>query len=175
MRFAAFAVPDAHIDYLLTHPGSVHDYLEGKAPPEVSTATLPEGWPTQPLEDLGSWGLNHRNADLYHWILNGGVELVTGAGSIFQTWYAPDQHAAIKLDALNERFAFRSSQLPELLTRVDQVTVPTVLTAFRAWCESQGQDGSDLDEYACQPFVDEFTNFGMGLKQAISRGHGLVW
>lgn len=174
MEFAAFALPEAHIEVLASRPGWVHDYLEGRAP-GADAPTLPPGWPTQPPASLGSWGINHRNVDLYHWILNGGPALATGAGSIFQTWYEPDRHAALKLDALNERFAFRSGQLPDLLTLVEAVTVESTLAAFVGWCRQHGQRHEDLDHYACQPFVDEFAQFARGLRGAIGRGDGIVW
>ncbi|MBX3711933.1 MAG: hypothetical protein KF800_08255 [Lysobacter sp.] len=173
--FAAFAVPDAHIHVLQQHPGLVHDYLDGAVPPSVAALPLPGGWPQEPLESLGSWGINHGNADLYHWILNGGPELAEGAGSIFQTWYEPDVHAALKLDPLNERFAFLSTQLPDLLALVDRVDVPRVQHAFVEWLKRRGERHDDIDQYACQPFVDEFQQFARGLQQAIARGDGLVW
>ncbi|MBK8286671.1 MAG: hypothetical protein IPK97_18420 [Ahniella sp.] len=173
--FGAFLVPQQHITYLQQHPGSVHDYLDGRVPDATDPSSLPTDWPTEEPESMGSWSINHRNTDLYHWILNGGPELVTGAGSIFQTWYEPDhQSVAIKLDAFNERFAFGPEQLPELAALVSKVDVPAVLKAFTAWCKSQGKD-YEPDEYACMPFVDEFTMFGEGLQDAIRKGHGIVW
>ena len=111
--FGAFAVPDAHITFLAAHPGSVHDYREGVPPKNLAADQVPDWWPNAECESLGGWSINHRNTDLYHWILNGGPELVTHAGSIFQTWYT-DTHGAIGLDPHNERFAFLPGQLPEL-------------------------------------------------------------
>lgn len=172
--FSAFAVPDAHIRILQQHPGLVHDYLDGAAP-RSAVESLPADWPREPLESLGSWSINHRNVDLYHWILNGGPELADGAGSIFQTWYEPDQHAAIKLDELNERFAFLSAQLPELLALVKAVDVPRVMRGFVDWLKQRGERHDDIDQYACEPFVDEFRQFAAGLEQAIARGEGIVW
>ena len=174
MGFAAFAVPDAHIDLLVSRPGWVHDYLEGNRP-DAGDATLPADWPAQAPQSLGGWGINHRNVDLYHWILNGGPALATGAGSLFQTWYEPDRHAALKLDRHNERFAFRSGQLPELLALSEAVTVDSTLAAFTDWCKERGERHDDLDHYACQPFVDEFAQFARGLRAAIERGDGIVW
>lgn len=113
--FGAFAVPDSHVSFLHRHPGLVHDYLEGIRPSGEAASLIPADWPAKPLESLGSWSVNHGNTDLYHWILNGGPEPVTGAGSLFQTWHDPDQPAvALKLDTYNERFAFRADQLAEL-------------------------------------------------------------
>lgn len=172
--FGAFAVPDEHINFLAAHPGSVHDYLEGAPPKGLAADQVPAWWPNAELESLGGWSINHRNTDLYHWILNGGPDLVTHAGSIFQTWYT-DTHGAIGLDPHNERFAFLPSQLPELLALVERVDVDRVLVGFRAWLASQGKSGDDLDQYACEPFVEEFAMFADGLRGAIARGEGIVW
>lgn len=175
-QFAAFAVPDSHVTFLHRHPGLVHDYLEGIRPKGETAVPLPADWPTQALESLGSWGVNHRNPDLYHWILNGGPDPVNGAGSIFQSWYAPDQPAAmLKLDPYNERFALRADQLAELAALVDAVDVARVHRSFCDWLKRQGEDASTIDQYACEPFVDEFRTFAEGLGQAMQRGLGLIW
>lgn len=173
--FGAFVVPAAHIAFLAAHPDAVHDYLEAGKPANLAEDALPADWPEAPPEFLGGWGINHRNVDLYHWILNGSAEPVSGAGSIFQTWYLPDQHSALSLDPYNERFAFPPEQLPALAALAEAVTVPAVLKAFGDWCKRQGQPWEDLDEYACQPFVDEFAHFARGLRGAIARGQGIVW
>lgn len=175
MGFSAFMAPDSHIDFLAQHPGLVHDYIGGKPPQSTGPDAVPDGWPSQELESLGGWGINHGNVDLYHWILNGSPEPVAGSGSIFQTWYLPDQHAAVHLDKLNERFGFRAAQLEELAALAEAVSVDSVLRAFSDWCKSQGKRYDDLDQYACQPFVDEFSMFAQGLREAIRRGYGIIW
>ncbi len=173
--FAAFAVPDSHISFLHQHPGLVHDYLEGVLPKGV-TVPVPADWPTEALESLGSWGVNHRNTDLYHWILNGGPELAAGAGSFFQTWHEPDHPSvAVKLDKHNERFALHSNHVPQLATLVKAVDVDRVYRSFCDWLDSQGKDSSTIDQYACEPFVDEFKSFLRGLEGVIRRGLGLIW
>lgn len=173
--FGAFEVPDAHISFLHEHPGLVHDYLEGLIPRE-DTVPLPADWPTQPLESLGSWSVNHRNTELYHWILNGGPELSAGAGAFFQVWHDPDNASAVlKLDKYNERFALRSDQLPELALLVKNVDVDRVYRSFCEWLQSRGEDSGLIDQYACEPFVEEFRNFLEGLEGAVRRGRGLVW
>ncbi len=173
--FGAFAVPDAHVSFLHQHPDLVHDYLEGARPKGEAALAVPADWPELRLRSLGSWSINHGNVDLYHWILNGGPELVTGGGSIFQTWFEPDQHSALKLDQYNERFAFHADQLAELIALVKAVDVERVYRSFCDWLESRGKDSSDIDHFACEPFVDEFKMFADGLDGAIQRGYGLVW
>jgi hypothetical protein len=175
-EFGAFAVPDSHILFLHQHPGLVHDYLEGIRPDGETAAPIPADWPAEPLESLGSWNANHRNTDLYHWILHGGPELTAGAGSIFQTWYEPDHpSAALKLDRHNERFALRANQIGELAALVKAVDVERVHRSFCDWLKNQGKDASDIDEYACEPFVAEFGMLSQGLEEAMTRGDGLIW
>lgn len=172
--FGAFAVPDAHIAFLYQHPGLVHDYLEG-IPPKDTTFPVPADWPSEPPESLGSWSVNHRNTELYHWILNGGPELTDGAGSFFQTWHADHASLALKLDKYNERFALVSNHVPELAVLVKAVDVERVYRSFCDWLKSRGEDSSSIDQYACEPFVDEFRNFHEGLEEATRQGHGLIW
>jgi len=169
--------PESHISYLQQHQGLVHFYLDGTNPPDSEMSSpLPEGWPKQPPKLLDSWNINHRNTDLYHWILNGGPDLVTGGGSIFQTWYEPNYSASVvKLDKYNERFAFHSAKINELASLVAAVNVKSVLKAFVEWCKSQGKRSDDLDEYACEPFVEEFKAFGDLLSEAMRKGHGIIW
>jgi hypothetical protein len=173
--FLTCAAPEAHIAYLREHPGFVHAYLDGVRP-ETAPEDLPAWWPAEPPAMHASWGVNHRNPDLYHWILNGGPALVGGAGAIFQAWYAPDHPATIlKLDSHNERFALMLAQLPELAGLAAKVTVDSVLEAFTGWCKANGESWENLDVYACEPFVDEFRPLAEQLERAIRDGHGLIW
>jgi hypothetical protein len=177
LGFLVCAAPDSHISYLQQHQGLVHSYLDGTTPTDSNISfSLPEWWPKQPPEILDSWGINHRNTDLYHWILNGGPDLVTGGGSIFQTWYEPGHSASVvNLDKYNERFAFHSEQISELASLVAGVNVKSVLKAFVEWCKSQGKRYEDLDESACESFVAEFRAFENLLNDAIRKGYGLIW
>jgi len=177
LGFLVSVVPDSHISYLQQHPGFVHSYLDGVSPPEAElSAPLPEWWPSQAPKCLSSWSVNHRNTDLYHWILNGGPDLVDGGGAIFQTWYEPSHAAAVvKLDAYNERFGLYSPQIDELAALVSAVNLNSVLEAFIAWCKSQGKSWENLDEYACEPFVMEFKALGYLLAEAKKNGFGIIW
>jgi len=177
LGFLVCAAPDSHVSWLRQHPGLVHAYLDGTAPPdsEMSPA-LPDWWPRQPPESHDAWDINHRNTDLYHWILNGGPGLVTGGGAIFQTWYEPDHSASVvKLDECNERFAFHSGQINELASLVAGVNIKSALKAFIEWSESQGRRYENLNESACQSFVVEFKALGDLLDAAMRKGYGIIW
>lgn len=173
--FLVCAAPDAHISYLQQHQGLVHAYLDG-APPPDPTVPLPEWWPKQPPKSHDAWDLNYRNADLYHWILNGGPDLVSGGGAIFQTWYEPDYSTlVVKLDKYNERFAFHSAQVGELASLVAEVNIKSALKAFIGWSARQGRRYENLNESACESFIIEFKSLGELLGEAKHKGHGIIW
>lgn len=178
LEFILCTVPKAHLDTLAAQPGWVHDYLVGRRPSDLGDpGSLPSDWPQSPPERHDCWGANHRNVDLYHAILNGGPELVAGPGALFQTWYEPDHSnsAIVKLDARNERFGLAPEHLAELRDLAAGVDLPRVLQAFTEWCRRRGEPWEDLDQYACQPFVDEFQRLVRILDGAIARGEALVW
>lgn len=175
LGFSVVAAPDAHIHFLQQHPGLVDDYLEGAKPQSVAESLLPDRWPQQPPAPLNAWGVNHRNADLYHWILNGRQALASGSGSLFQVWYEPDAlGAAVKLDAHNVHFALTSRRIPELALLAIRVNLASVKQSFTDWCVSQGKDYQP-DDMACQSFIDEFAAFGRGLREVLRRGEGIIW
>jgi hypothetical protein len=177
LGFLVCIAPDSHISYLQQHQGFIHFYLDGITPPDSELSSpLPVWWPNQAPQMLDSWSVNYRNTDLYHWILNGKPDLVAGAGSIFQTWYEPGYSASfVKLDNHNERFAFYSEQISELAALVTNVNVKSVFTAFTDWCKSQGKSHENIDESACEPFVDEFKALGDLLNEAMQKKYGLIW
>ncbi|EWH08108.1 hypothetical protein DS2_19046 [Catenovulum agarivorans DS-2] len=190
-----FSAPNEHIDYMTKYPGVARDYYVGQ-PPEPDEQELekisfigrllgkktklierepisaPADWPKDDADCIDI-EINHRNVELYHWILNQTPEPVEGAGSIFQTWFH-SSHAAISLDSYNEDFAFTSKQLPELLRLVQNVTPKLLRDSFEAWCKANGKDHVPTTEEA-EGMYEEFVNFEKYLKVAISKNHGLVW
>ena len=174
MGFFVYSVPSSHISYLKLHQGLVPLYAEGTKPDTPDAAPFPADWPSEPLHSIVDWSVNWKNVDLYHWILNGDSILVEGSGSIFQTWYEPDRHSAMKLDRHNETFAFDANQVQDLAALAAKVTVASVRAAFSAWCKAKGKD-YEPDEPACEPFVEEFKQLARGLQEVMRRGDGLVW
>ncbi len=121
--------------------------------------------------------INHRNADLFHLILNGTQDFVTGSGSIFQTWLqsANDRtHSAIDLTGDNEHFAFYSKQLPDLAALTAAVDINAVIARFTQWLRSNGDDYTPSD-VECDTMAKEFAAFTAGIQEAISKSHGLIW
>lgn len=148
--------------------------LFGKKPKAIERKPLliPDDWPTEDA-DCVDIEINHRNVDLYHWILNQTPEPVEGPGSIFQTWFH-SSHTAISLDSYSEDFAFKPEQLPGLLKLVQNVTPQGLLSAFEAWCKARGKDYTpSLND--TKYMHEEFVNFEEYLKIAIAKKHGLVW
>ena len=191
-----FAAPEHHIEFMSKHSGVSRDYYCGE-PPEIEPSeskkvsfldkllgrnkdvteaamplVVPADWPTEDA-DIIDIEINHRNVDLYHWILNKSEKPVSGAGSIFQTWFH-DSHDAISLDDYHEDFAFYPKMLPELLLLINQVTLESTRDAFQRWCNSEGKDYSPTMEDA-EPIFKEFENFANYIESAIAKNHGLVW
>ena len=175
--FAVCTAPDSHILFLQSHPGMVFSYLEGNIPTdEYLGVSLPEDWPSQPPVAFNEWCVNYSNTGLYHWILNGSPALVGGGGAIFQSWHEPSfPSSVLKLDKHNERFALPSNKVGELAALVQRVDVRSVHRAFADWCKSEGKRYDDIDDPACEPFVDEFKVLGSLLFDALQRKHGLIW
>lgn len=190
-----FSAPENHIDFMLKNSGVSRDYyvgeppepeepepekvsvlarLFGKKPKDVEPTLVvpPDDWPEGDADTIDI-EINHRNVDLYHWILNQTPDPVDGSGSIFQTWFHPT-HAALSLDNCSEAFAFKPSQLPELLLLVQRVTPELVKDAFTGWCAAEGKDHVPTLEEATEMY-EGFLNFGAYLKTAIAKQHGLVW
>lgn len=190
-----FSAPAAHIDFMRKHPGTAQDYrlgepphvdeaepargsflsrLLGRTPPATGPVTPdpPPDWPEDELDTV-DMEINHRNVDLYHWILNQTPDPVKGAGSIFQTWFHRD-HSALPLDDCNEDFAFAPGQLPELLALVRSVTPQRLEEAFAGWCVANGKDPNPSTEEV-EDMHARFVGFGRYLETAIAKGHGLVW
>jgi len=195
--FIMFSAPAHHIEFMRKHPGTAGYYREGE-PPETPTITpkrlswfdrlmgkkpeppppppapieAPADWPRQPASEPDI-EVNHRNIDLYHRILNGTPEPVTGAGSIFQTQFH-GTHDATPLDDCAQDFAFFPEQLPQLLSLVEAVTPESLRHAFHEWCKAKGEDHEPTLEEAIG-MHEELMGFAGYLKAAIAKKHGLVW
>lgn len=143
--------------------------FNGKAGPDV----LPGDWPLKCIADANTWGVNHRNCELYHWILNGDPDLVSGAGSIFQTWFSEGEHSAITLDTYGEDYAFTPAQTAELADLVAKVDLAAAHRGYAGYCLQEGHNEPGESESAS--FVDEFRALGKGLQEAVEKGYGIAW
>ncbi len=192
-----FPASDLDIDFLVGNPETFYAYIEGerptiveipppkptlwqrltgnipksKAPPEI-----PIDWPKSEPVIIGP-EINHRNVDLYHLILNGTTEFVTGSGSIFQTWlenFSERTHSAIDLTGDNDHFAFHSDQLPDLLDLISSVDAEKVMSCFLQWLQANG-DGYTPSQEECDEIANEFKHFADCTREAISKSYGLIW
>lgn len=193
--FCIFPVPDSHIDFIHAHPRSYPAYIDGELPDlsePAATPTLwqrltgrlpdtpaaartPDGWPTSECT-LICGNANHRNVDLYHRILNGTDEFVTGSGSLFQTWLESGdtrRHSAIDLTHANEDFAFKSDQVPELVDLLASVDLARVRAAFTEWLRQRGET-YDLSDDECVEILDDFKRFAAIAREAVLQSNGLV-
>lgn len=187
--------PDSHIEFIHKYPRSISAYLDGQrpdlkqpapkptfwqrltgqlpnapAPPET-----PDDWPTSECTLVGGVA-NHRNVDLFHRILNGTDEFVTGAGTLFQTWLESGdtrKHTAIDLTHANEDFAFKSAQVGELAQLLSQVSLDDVRDGFTHWLRQQGEAG-DVSDEECVEILDEFKQFADTASEAARYSKGLM-
>ena len=186
------AAPDSHIDFLANHPETLLNYVDGRQPdPPVpkkrgifqmlfggasvpsTTTAIPQDWPTEEAKMIGP-EVNARNVGLYHRILNGGEEFVTGAGTIFQTWLDPRNHAAINIDGRGENFAFTSGLIPELHRLTSLVDTGRVKDQYSAWLRKEGDDHvPDIEE--CEEFAREFADLSEKLRSVAAAQLGIIW
>ncbi|WP_299804101.1 hypothetical protein [uncultured Shewanella sp.] len=188
------SLPDKHIQFLKHEPHTLQDYLLGQVPTEqtftaakpqpllvqfvrfltwAKKPSLPLDWPSTEVEMIGP-DVNHRNVDLYHYILNNTEERVKGAGSLFQTWLDINNHDAIKMDADNESFAFHSQALPELSTLLAKLDEQTVRDRFNAWLLEHNPDYFPKEDEYLEMFQG-WQRFSAKVSEAKSNGLGLLW
>jgi len=192
-----FPVSDSHIDFIVENPDTLYAYVDGQSPTITSappakptlwqrltgntpepkaTSEIPANWPDSEATMIGP-EINHRNVDLFHLILNGTTDFVTGSGSIFQAWLEPQSdrtQASIDVTGDNEHFAFHSDQLPALLELTSSVDVERATTCFIQWLRANGDDYTPSED-ECDEMVSEFVQFGDSIRAAISKSQGLIW
>lgn len=172
-----YVVPDDHLDFLKDNPTAFDAYLGGEIP-DLSPGLfarllgkkqteLPGDWPNHEL-DAYSPEVNHRQVNVFHYLLNATNDPVESAGSLFQTWFKPRHNSpAVVIDG--ENFAFFNSDAKQLLKLVESVT-PAMRRDRLAHCEdvSKARIDSDSADYA-------FDVIEKACSEAVSKGQGLLW
>lgn len=179
--FLTIGASNACIAFIRKHPDSLEQFVAGTTPesPEehltisgrTKTLSVPADWPTEQAE-LGT-DINHRNIDLYHWILNGTSDFVSGPGSIFQTWLTT-RHAAIDLTGDNDSFAFEAEHLAPLAQLFSAVSKEAVAARFLQWHRHRGKT-SNLSEHEIQAVWNDFCFVGQQVSECAQNGLGLIW
>lgn len=188
--FCIFSASDPHIRFLADNPEALWNYVDGQRPDPpmpkkpgmlkklfgrasgpAPIAEIPNDWPTEEARMIGP-EINHRNVDLYHRILNGGEEFVSGVGTIFQTWLTPRNHGAIAIGG--ENFAFTSEFIPLLQRLVSLVDPVRVNEQYSAWLKKDDKDHVPGGE-ECEGFVKEFADLSQELQAIVAAGNGIVW
>lgn len=167
-----YTVPEQHLNWLIAHPSDVEPYRRGMPSEAKDAVASPADWPIAPLEQV-EMEINHRNVDLYHWLLNGSPQPVSGSGSIFQTWIS-DSHSAIQVDKHGDQYAFHVKQLPELLALVENITAEDLVTRLSAWLRQRGNPAKVGDD-DIEGFRAEFLSLRNTLKRCIEQDEGLLW
>ncbi|MGS0681271.1 hypothetical protein ACVBIL_08935 [Shewanella sp. 125m-7] len=189
-----FALPNEHIQFLKYYPQTLEAYLMGQAPdidaglaskPSSILAKLvmlmsgkkspaqPQDWPNKEVSMIGP-NVNHRNVDLYHYVLNDTEARVKGAGSLFQTWLDITHHDAIKMDSENESFAFESHRLPVLVSLLSKLDEHSVRARFDAWLAIHNPDYI-VQQPEYQEMIQGFERFKGQVIEANKQGFGLMW
>ena len=187
-----FSAPDPHIRFLAANPEALWNYVDGQRPDPPTpkkpvildklfgrssgpapTTEIPHDWPTDEARMIGQ-EINHRNVDLYHRILNGGEEFVSGAGTIFQTWLTPRDHGAIAIGGDGETFAFTSEIIPSLQQLVSCVDPVRVNEQYLAWLQKEGKNHVPGAE-ECEEFAKEFADLSQELQAVVAAGNGIIW
>jgi hypothetical protein len=189
--FLTIPASDACIEFMRRNPDSLESFCAGEQPePPFAAAprpslwnrlrgravagdavAVPSDWPTEEADLVGE--INHRNVDLYHWVLNGTPEPVPGAGSVFQTWFA-DTHDAIDLFDDNERFAFDSGRTRELHRLAVTVTRDQTGERFRLWLAGRGHT-AEVSDGEVDGVWEDFAAFRDLVGSSVERGWGLIW
>ncbi|MGS0673805.1 hypothetical protein [Shewanella sp. 125m-1] len=187
-----FSLPNEHIRFLKAHPQTLDAYLQGQKPQAdvfqergsllskiaklmagSGAQSLPNDWPEHEAMMIGP-DANHRNVDLYHYILNNTEERVKGAGSLFQTWLDITHHDAIKMDADNESFAFESHRLPALVSLLSVLDECRVRDRFDAWLAIHNPDYI-VQEPEYQEMTQGMERFRRKVTEANTQDFGLMW
>lgn len=140
------------------------------------TPTVPDAWPTSECQLIGE-AVNHRNVELFHLILNGSKEFVSGSGAFFQAWLESGgtyKHSAIDLTHGNQDFAFKSDQVPELAALLSRVNMDMVKSGFSEWLHSRGEL-YDVSDEECTEIFEEFKIFATTANMAVEQSLGLMW
>jgi len=172
-----YVAPDSHLEFLRDNPTLFDSYLGGempdlsqgllakllgKQPPE-----LPHDWPGHELE-VYSPEINHRQVNLFHYLLNGTDELVENVGCVFQTWFKP-RHNSPTVVIDGENFALLSTDVRQLLHLVEGLTAETMRDRLDDSDKASAvQDSIDVVEFG-------FEVIGKACAEAVSKGQGLVW
>jgi hypothetical protein len=172
-----YVVPDNHLEFLRDNPTLFDSYLGGEIP-DLSQGffsklrgkklpELPNDWPRQELNTY-SPEINHRQVNIFHYILNGTNDSVENVGSIFQTWLKLRYKSpAIAIDG--ENFAFFSKDVRQLLNLIKGLTPELRRDRLDdSKNSSEIQDSSDFVNYA-------FDVIEKACNESVSKGQGLLW
>lgn len=187
---SVFEAPDEHINFLSEYPDSLLSYVQGASPSldelkprkkraiaglfvRKQSAIVPAWWPKTEI-DIHKLGINRRNVDLYHRILNGVDRPVRGSGSLFQTWWFDGPHSAIDIGGYREDFAFLSHQLSELSQLLGKVNLGSIATHFTHWLRVHGNDHIPARE-ECEFVFRDIIKLKKCVNGAISRKNGILW
>ena len=187
-----FSAVDEHIQFIAAHEGSAKAYYDGEAPAEspnqrkqrsllgslltdpdeISRLAVPESWP-QEQPEVVDIAANTKNASMYHFLLNGSSQVVSGPVALFQCLYGKSS-GIITVGDSEDEFAVEPAMLHLLLERLNTVVGDTLIELFEQWLDEHGIDEDDCDaDLEC--LQEEFEALRDCVAEAIEAKRGLVW
>ena len=122
--------------------------------------------------DAEPFGANHRNVEIFHFLLNGTRASVPGPLGLFLTWLGDvEVDASYRID--DESFGMVSSDVTALVSALEDLTDERIRERWRQWQEQKGIDpekDGDLDF-----FPVSFGLFRKYCTQAMHSGKAIVW
>jgi len=134
--------------------------------PENLAATMEE---RDSSGDLLAIGVNHRNVDIFHYILNDATQSIEGPCGLFDTWRNGSRHSNSRLT--DESFGMQSSDVKTLFERLCSLNDGVVSKRWDAWKEAHniGKDNDPAFFPECFGHLREF------FKQAVLQKGAVVW
>lgn len=119
--------------------------------------------------ELVVFGVNHRNVDIFHFILNGTAAYSGGPRGLFDTWIHGDRYASIRLT--DEAFGLNSRDVRILSDALLELDDETVSGRREEWKKSQGivEDDDPAFFPECFGYLRELCSRAVEAKKA------LVW
>jgi len=118
---------------------------------------------------LVAFGVNHRNVEIFHFILNGTTAFVGGPCGLFETWLRGDEYPGIRLT--DEAFGLDSTGVRTLSDALSMLDDAAIRDRWGEWKTAHGIAKDDDPSFfpECFGFLRELCSRAVNEKQA------LVW
>jgi hypothetical protein len=119
-----------------------------------------------------SFGANHRNVDIFHFLLNGTHASVPGSLGIFSSWCGDmEMYVSYRID--DECFGMYSRDVTKLLSALEDLTEEKIRERWVQWQVQKGIDPEKDDDPDF--FPESFGYFQEYCAQTVQAGNALIW